>query len=101
VVLGVTLLAMKIGARVYSNHTVKCPFCDASLEGAGEEFLNSARHLQDIHSLNSLHVGTETIQDQDGRLRQTTVATFGKDRLPPRWVSPNQEMPSSKLLGTE
>jgi hypothetical protein len=97
----VTLLAMKIGARLYSNDTVKCPFCNEPLKGAGEEFLNSARHLQEIHSLRSIHVGTETIQDHDGRLRQITVATFGRDKLPPLWVRPTQKISPSNLLGTK
>jgi hypothetical protein len=67
---------MKIKVRLSSNELLTCPICkDFSIDGI-ENFLESARHLQDVHGLSCLHVGQESVDAEVPF--QTTVAIFGE-----------------------
>jgi hypothetical protein len=69
---------MKVKARISSNESGPCPFCGNTVFlNADEDFLKAANHLQEVHALTCLHVGQETVSDDQGRLYQTTVAFFG------------------------
>jgi hypothetical protein len=69
---------MKVKARISSNESGPCPFCGPGvfLDG-GKAFLKAASHLEEVHGLSCLHVGQETVSDDQGLLYQTTVAFFG------------------------
>jgi hypothetical protein len=44
--------------------------------------VKAAKHLQDIHKLDCMHVGQETSEDVEYATRQDTVAIFGSDNPP-------------------
>jgi hypothetical protein len=70
--------ASQIIVRVSSNEMRQCPLCrNADLDGI-KGFEAACNHLLQGHKLKRLHVGQETINDQDGKPWHTTVAVFGK-----------------------
>jgi len=80
---------MKIALALSSNRSSTCPFCEEHLRlDISEDLTAAARHLQEEHALKCIHVGTETIHDQDGRPWHTTIAVFGAVRLPKRIEQP-------------
>ena len=72
---------MKIAARLSSYTSSSCPFCDETLDGL-HNFVKAAKHLQEVHKLDCMHVGQETSEDVESATRQDTVAIFGSDNLP-------------------
>jgi hypothetical protein len=67
---------MVIKARLSSIELGPCPLCKEFTIDGIDNFLESARHLQDVHGLICLHVGQESI-DAEKQPFQTTVALFG------------------------
>ena len=80
----------KIAYKLASNEMGRCPFCrDVSLDGA-QAFVRAARHLQEAHGLECMHVGSETTFAHNGNPWLLTVAVFGSE-------APPQELPEDRL----
>jgi hypothetical protein len=69
-------LASKIMVKVSSDVGEKCPLCDFFMKGS-EQWQEACNHLL-AHGLKCIHVGQESMHDNDGKLYHNTVAVFGK-----------------------
>lgn len=77
-----TLRKMKLAESVSSSVSKQCPFCrEFTLDGI-THFIESARHLQDKHALECMHVGQETSNDDQGKPWHSSVAFFGSENPP-------------------
>ncbi len=63
----------------------RCEHCDANFKH--EEFADPINHYIEQHGYRLLHVGTETIDDEDGNPWHTSVAVLGVEKTLPKWQS--------------
>jgi hypothetical protein len=78
------LYPMQISYVLRSNVSKVCPFCSGAVMLNGlEDFAGAAKHLQTIHDITPMHVGQESMfEDNECIWTQVLVAVFGSDNPP-------------------
>ena len=71
-------------STIYVNSSVgeTCKHCDFYTGHSGTDIADSINHYIQEHGYKRLHVGTESSEDNEGRLWQNTVAVLGHDNPP-------------------
>lgn len=64
-----------------SNFGTGCKHCEAFIDGSNR-FDDSVNHYLENHGYQLLHVGQQTIRDDDGHPCHTTVAIVGSSNPP-------------------